>query len=189
MGDADQNISRVRRSDWRITLAAALIGLSLGALPHLLGLLLGMANFVITPILVPVLAVASGWWLGRRGVGQSWRTVFVASAFSGVAYVGGILGQFAILARINGSWLQTLPMTEAIKVMIAATAIAAAFISVGCFLSMLRRGPRTTPLRERQPPVKWRPYRGARFASIRCSVRRCMPSRRAVSETLWSQSS
>ena len=27
-------------------------------------------------------------------------------------------------------------------------------------------------------------YRGARFAKIRCSVRRCMFSRRAVSETL-----
>ncbi len=27
-------------------------------------------------------------------------------------------------------------------------------------------------------------YRGARFAKIRCSVRRCMLSRRAVSETL-----
>ena len=32
-------------------------------------------------------------------------------------------------------------------------------------------------------------YRGARLANIRCRVRRCMLSRRAVSETLWLQSS
>ena len=33
------------------------------------------------------------------------------------------------------------------------------------------------------------PYRGARLARMRCKVRRCMFSRRAVSETLWPQSS
>jgi hypothetical protein len=32
-------------------------------------------------------------------------------------------------------------------------------------------------------------YRGARLARMRCSVRRCMLSRRAVSETLRSHSS
>ena len=31
--------------------------------------------------------------------------------------------------------------------------------------------------------------RGLLFANIRCSVRRCMLRRRAVSETLWPQSS
>jgi len=37
--------------------------------------------------------------------------------------------------------------------------------------------------------VAMAPYRGARFARMRCSVRRCMFSRRAVSETLWLHSS
>ena len=39
------------------------------------------------------------------------------------------------------------------------------------------------------PTVDQAPYLGARFAKIRCKVRRCMFSRRAVSETLWSHSS
>ena len=59
-------------------------------------------------------------------------------------------------------------------------------------------------LKERTPPIGHarfarqaafprqsggRDYFGARLARIRCKVRRCMFSRRAVSETLWPHSS
>ena len=38
--------------------------------------------------------------------------------------------------------------------------------------------------REKMPEVESGPYFGARLARMRCSVRRCMLRRRAVSETL-----
>ena len=41
----------------------------------------------------------------------------------------------------------------------------------------------------RRDPARRSDQRGARLARMRCSVRRCMPSRRAVSETLRLQSS
>jgi len=47
------------------TAIATGLGIAFGVLPHGLGLALGMANFLVTPFLMPALAVAAGWWLGR----------------------------------------------------------------------------------------------------------------------------
>ncbi len=120
------------------------VGVALGVLPHLLGFILGMVNFLITPFLMPILAGASGWWLGRRFPAYRWRSVFFASVSAGVAYGAAFIGQLALLAQMNDSWLQTLALDDAVSMTLGAMAIALVFISIGCLLSTLKRKPKTS---------------------------------------------
>ena len=137
----DQQASR-----WDGSAIAVGVGVALGVLPHLLGFVLGIANFLITPFLVPILAVFSGWWLGRRFPIHRWRLVIVASTSTGVAYAAAFIGQLALLARMNGSLLQTLALEDAVPIALGAIVAMLLFMSIGCLLSALRRKPKNALL-------------------------------------------
>jgi hypothetical protein len=123
-------MQRSRSANW---VTAALVGLALGFLPHILGVFLGPANFLIAPIVLAVLAVVAGRRLGN------WALIVLASGFTGIGYVGATAGTFAVLARLNGSWLQTMALPDAIYVTLSASAFAVLFMGVGWVLSRPRR--------------------------------------------------
>jgi hypothetical protein len=84
----------------RQALQLSLIGVGLGAIPFGLGIVLGFAAFVVTPILVPLLAIGAGVILARIAPRSPWS----ATALSATATAATYAVPFLILAVVNRSF-------------------------------------------------------------------------------------
>jgi protein-S-isoprenylcysteine O-methyltransferase Ste14 len=100
-----------------------------------------MANFLVTPLLMPALAVAAGWWLGRAYPRRLWKLAIVASVSTGIAYAAAFIVQLLILGLVSGSSPQTLALDDAAEIAVVGTALMLLFTTLGCLVSKLGRKP------------------------------------------------
>ena len=122
----------------RFALALIAGGALLGLLPHALGLVFGLGAAVLAIPAVALSAIVLGWWIARRLLRRRWLAVLVAAMAAGLAFTAGIVAQFALLARINGFWSQTLGLERALATTFQTAVAAALFIALGCALSGLK---------------------------------------------------
>lgn len=105
----------------------------LGLSPFLVVLVAGFA----TTFLMPFLAIGAGLLIGLRWESSRWRSIIPCALAAGLAYPSGQFINLAILAQINGAWLQTLSLSGALKTAVMVSLLAAAFLAVGVWLSTL----------------------------------------------------
>ncbi len=122
-------------------LAVTFLGLLLGALPYGLGLVLGFAAFLATPVFGAAFAVLIGVLITRFSPDARWTAVALASLVTSATFTGLLLATFAILSVGNGTPFQPNPfvVVRVIVGFVVALCVTAAFVSAGTPLGGLRR--------------------------------------------------
>lgn len=116
-----------------VTLVGA--GVALGAMPHILGLALGLAAFLATPILGAAAAIAIGVLIRRIAPSSPRLGLILAAAATGGAFVGGLMLTLALLAIHNGGSGQSMILWQALALFAGAASITGAFMAIGLWLS------------------------------------------------------
>lgn len=142
------------------TLKVAFLGVLLGALPHALGLLLGFAAFVVTPIAYSIACVGGGVLIARLMHRARGSAVSLCSLLAGATFTSFFYVTFGVLSVVNFAHFHTAPTVpsgpDAVRVatviiaysalgLFVVSAIAATLMSAGVLLGRLgQAGRRST---------------------------------------------
>ena len=123
-------IGRMTRAETR---KSALLGVLLGALPHVLGLMFSFAAFVVTPIAFAVTCVVIGVLITRFMQSARWSAVVVCSLIAGATFVSLFYLTFGVLSVVNFAQFHTAPAVPSGPDAAGTTAVVVAYSVVGFF--------------------------------------------------------
>jgi hypothetical protein len=92
-------------------LKAAFLGVLLGALPHVLGLFLGFAAFVVTPIAFAITGVGGGVLIACLMQRARWSAVALSSLLAGATFTSLLYVTFGVLSVVNIVHYHSVPTT------------------------------------------------------------------------------
>lgn len=116
------------------TLRAVLLGALLGALPHVLGLMLGFAAFVVSPIAFAITCTVGGVLIARFMQSARWSAVLLSSLIAGATFVSLFYVTFGVLSVVNFTQFHTASAAPSGPDAVRAAATVVAYSAVGFFV-------------------------------------------------------
>ena len=117
----------------------ALLGFGLGLLPHALGLLLGFAAFVVTPVVGGLAAGACGFAAARMVRRTPWTGALMMCAVAGGTFAGLFCATIAVLAIINHEPWQIGGVLAASAALLLPVLAGSLVVCLGVLLGLRRR--------------------------------------------------